>query len=223
MTFLRSYLDWDMEPHIEDSLSQEAFQSQMDIGQHLLIRGFLSIEWLHLLTHAGYTRPDNAIIKLILFIWDKIVHPIWTTRNTLLHKLQNLTTSAAKAQLTSRLHWFLNNKHTALARRDFFLARYTGDEINCMKIHTKKECLRHLEAAHASWEIECLQCQKGQSVITTFFTRQTVTPNSSAQWIPHDTPPPIKIPAPTWLCHVGAWGAILVDYSRRPRGPIRCT
>ena len=120
--FLKAYLDGDSEPHTELPLAQEAFQSQLGIGQDLLVRGLLSIEWIHLLTHLGYDRPDNALTNIIWFLWHDFVRPLWDTRNHLLHRSQNNTTAAIESRLDDRLIWFLDNKNEVLARTDFFLA-----------------------------------------------------------------------------------------------------
>ena len=68
--FILSYLDG-TPPHTDMALAQETYQSQMAIGQNLLLRGYLSIEWLHLLRHMGHDRPENAIVNIIFHIWHK--------------------------------------------------------------------------------------------------------------------------------------------------------
>ena len=153
-TFLKAYLDEDSEPHIELPLAQEAYQSQLSIGKDLLVRGLLSHEWCHLLSHLGYDRPDNALTNIIWFLWHDFVRPLWDTRNHLLHRSQNNTIAAIESRLDDRLIWFLDNKNEVLARADFFLARYTRDDILAMPISTKRETIRHLEAAKLAWETE---------------------------------------------------------------------
>jgi len=44
-----------------------------------------------------------------------------------------------------------------------------------MPITTKRETIRHLEAAKLAWETERMQRQKGQTVITKFFQRKLTT------------------------------------------------
>ena len=143
----------------------------MDIGQNLLLRGFLSVEWLHLLHHTRHDRPDTIMTNIVWFLWHEVVTPIWKARNDLLHCLQNLTTSAVETKLDERLRWFLDNKHTALSRTDLFLTRYSRDDLPSLSLNAKKEWVRHLELARAAWDIERRQVQKGQTVITKFFTR----------------------------------------------------
>jgi hypothetical protein len=48
MHFILAYLDG-TPPRTDMALAQETYQSQMAIGQNLLLRGYISIEWLHLL------------------------------------------------------------------------------------------------------------------------------------------------------------------------------
>lgn len=172
-TFLQAYLDGNDPPDIEAPLAQEAFQSQTDIGQDLLIRGFLSKEWLHLLAHTGHNRPDNVLTNIIRFLWNDLIRPIWDTRNQILHRSTNLATSTLASRLDERLQWFLHNKLTALSRADQFLVHYLSTDIPTMTTPSKRERVRHLEVAQNAWEIERLQRQRGQTVLTSFFTRDT--------------------------------------------------
>ena len=43
-----------------------------------------------------------------------------------------MTTTATDAHLESRLQWFLNNKFTVLAWKDYFLACYSREDIELM-------------------------------------------------------------------------------------------
>jgi hypothetical protein len=143
----------------------------MDIGQHLFIRGFLSIEWLYLLRHTHHNRPENVLTNIIGFLWHEFITPIWKVRNNILHRSKNLTTSAMEARLDDTLRWYLDNKNTALSRTDHFLIQYTSDDLHTITINAKKEWVRHLDQAKAAWDIERLQTQKGQTVLTKFFAR----------------------------------------------------
>jgi hypothetical protein len=109
--------------------------------------------------------------NVIWFLWHDFITPIWKVRNDLLHRSKNLTTSATEAKLDERLCWFLDNKHTALSRTDHFLIRYSRDNLLSITLNAKKEWVRHLEHAKAAWDIERLQTQKGQTVLTKFFAR----------------------------------------------------
>ena len=171
LEFLLAYLAQNADPSTINAFAQEAFQSQMDIGQSLFVRGLLSVEWLYLLRHTRHERPENVLTNIIWFLWHDFVIPIWKVRNNLLHRSKNLTTSAVEARLDDRLGWFLDNKHTALSRTDHFLTRYSRDDLLSLTLNAKKEWVRHLEQAKAAWDIERLQTHKGQSVLTKFFTR----------------------------------------------------
>ncbi len=115
LEFLLAYLAQNNEPFTINTFAQEAFQSQMDIGQHLFIRGFLSIEWLHLLRHTHHDRLENVLTNIIGLLWHEFITPIWKVRNNILHRSKNLTTSATEARLDDKLRWFLDNKTTALS------------------------------------------------------------------------------------------------------------
>ena len=173
LEFLLAYFAQNPEPHTIHTLAQEAFQGQMDIGQNLLLRGFISVEWLHLLRHTRHDRPEIIMTNIVWFLWHEVVIPIWKARNDLLHRSQNLTTSATETKLDERLCWFLDNKHTALSRTDLFLTRYSREDLPSLSLNAKKEWVRHLELARAAWDIERLQVQKGQRVITQFFARMS--------------------------------------------------
>ncbi len=173
LEFLLAYFAQNPEPHTINPLAQEAFQAQMDIGQKHLLRGFLLVEWLYLLQHTRHNRPDTIMTNLIWFLWHDFVTPIWKVRNDLLHCSQNMTISATEAKLDERLCWFLDNKHTALSRMDLFLTRYSREDLPSLTLNTKKEWVRHLEHAKTAWDIERLQANKGQTVLTKIFTRMS--------------------------------------------------
>jgi hypothetical protein len=54
ITFLQAYLEDSPVPDIHSPLAQEVFQSQAEIGQGFVIRGFISTKWLHLLKYIGH-------------------------------------------------------------------------------------------------------------------------------------------------------------------------
>ena len=68
-------------PSTRSTLEQETYQSQLDIGHHLLLRGFLSTEWTRFLRYVGHERPENAITNIITHIWHDFFHRIWIARN----------------------------------------------------------------------------------------------------------------------------------------------
>ncbi len=172
IVFIQSYIDNNSHPITENALAQEAFQSQMDIGQEMIVRGFLSTEWLHLLRNAQHDRPDALLTKVIWFLWHDFLRPLWKTRNDILHRTCNNTTGALEAKLDGRLDWFLENRYTALSRSDQTrLLNYTRETLSTWPLTTKQEQVRHLEIAKRAWDIECLQKGNCQTVLTRFFSR----------------------------------------------------
>ena len=73
------------------------------------------------------------------------------------------------APVTVRHGWL----YFALSRTDLFLTRYSREDLPSLPLNAKKEWVRHLELARAAWNIERLQVQKGQRVITQFFARMS--------------------------------------------------
>ncbi len=68
--FIQSYLE-NRAPHTDNHFAQETYQSQMSIGHNLILRGYLSIEWLHLLRHVGHDCPENVLTNIIFHLWHE--------------------------------------------------------------------------------------------------------------------------------------------------------
>jgi hypothetical protein len=58
----------------------------MSIGHNLLLREYLSIEWLHLLRHIGHDHPENVLTNIIFHLWHEFFKRIWDARKNLLHR-----------------------------------------------------------------------------------------------------------------------------------------
>jgi hypothetical protein len=181
-TFLEcvtSYLEG-TSPYTTIPLGQETYQSQLDIGHSLFLRGFLSTKWTSLLRFFGHDHPEHGITSIISHMWHEFFHRIWVARNHLLHRSQNMTTATLEHQLEDKLNWYLSHKTHALSRVDQLRISFTWDDLPTMPLHVKKEWVRHLDAAKAAWDIERLQLERRQSVITNFFTRTTTHPGDIA-------------------------------------------
>jgi hypothetical protein len=172
--FIQSYLE-NRAPHTDNHLAQETYQSQMSIGHNLILRGYLSIEWLHLLRHSGHERPETVLPNLIFHLWHEFFKRIWEARNTLLHRSQNKTTTALEASLDDQLQWYLAHRRYALSSTDQRLITFTKDDLPSMPIGTKKEWIRQLDAVKRTWAMERLQRQKGQTIITNFFSSNHIS------------------------------------------------
>ena len=67
-----------------------AVQDQLQIGLHLLPRGFISTQWLLLLQEYTVEDPDRAISGFLKTLWLDFIDDIWRGRNEIVHKQENL-------------------------------------------------------------------------------------------------------------------------------------
>ena len=158
---------------LRDSRFEVACQDQDDIGEGMLGRGFISVEWTRILTDMGTHHPQRKMVFLLRNIWDELFGVLWKTRNTLLHNNPNFTTELTHTQLGDRLQWYLEHRDH-LARQDQFLARYSASSIDNMSTEVRRAWIQHLDAARDAWAKEQHILESGQTLITQFFSQLDV-------------------------------------------------
>ena len=156
-----------------DPAIQTAVRAQYEIGPHLFIRGFITTEWHHALKDIDVSQPERATKRLLLYLWDNIVTPLWTTRNDLYHHGINLADEADDSHLTNSLNWYLQHKNEVLSIYDQHLLRFDTSDLHNMSRRTKREWKRHLDIAREAWTQERTQRARSQQVITRFLQPRT--------------------------------------------------
>ena len=136
----------------------------------LVLRGFLSHEWVHLLVELGVDTAERKVALLVRQLWESMVMAIWKIRNRILHDNTNFTAELAHIQLGDRLLWYLQHQD-ALSHNDQRLIRYTREEVEAMDYRTKKAWIWHLDVARDAWTWERAILATGQRLITQFFQR----------------------------------------------------
>ena len=145
-------------------------ESQLDIGIHLIPRGFLSTRWIEVLQEFQVKYARSKLTKLLRFIWIDFTDKLWRARNDLVHHQENAYRLETARNYNSRLLWYLENPHV-LSHSDRFILRFTASDLDNMSDRVKKHTLHHLDIARKTLEIQLHQRQKGQSVLTQFFRR----------------------------------------------------
>ena len=144
--------------------------SQQAIGHTMLVRGYLSFEWLRLLCSLDSHQPERKIARLIRILWDHLIDPPWSTQNDILHLHTNYVSENSHAQLGNCLTWYTQHREELLSR-DQFLARHTLSEIEAMSTTSQcREWVLHLDMAWTAWAKEKTTLAKGQRLITQYFT-----------------------------------------------------
>ena len=145
-------------------------ESQLDIGIHLIPRGFLSTRWIEVLQEFQVKYARSKLTKLLRFIWIDFTDKLWRARNDLVHHQENAYRLETARNYNSRLLWYLENPHVLL-HSDRFILCFTASDQDNMSDRVQKHTLHHLDIARKTLEIQLQQRQKGQSVLTQFFRR----------------------------------------------------
>lgn len=153
---------------VQDRDLAGVMRSQQTIGHKMFLRGFLSTGWLRLLRSYESQDTELRMAKLIRIIWDKVIKPLWATRNDILHRSANYVTESIHTELGDRLIWYTQHKDE-LSRRDQFLASHTLAQIEAMTTSQRREWVRHLDVARAAWTKERTTIAAGQGLITQYF------------------------------------------------------
>ena len=151
----------------------KAIRHQERIGPLKLCQGFLSKQWMSLMTNLAVERPEQKMIALQRTIWFTMITPMWETRNAILHTTENRVTNATDSQLTTRLEWYKSNRHTVLDIHDRRLAEFNTNDMRTWRRWVKREWLRHLDIAMAAYTTECKATSNKQHLITKYFSSKT--------------------------------------------------
>ncbi len=119
---------------------------------------------------SAILRPDRAITGFLRTLWNDFVDSIWRCRNEIAHKKDNLTQQVNEETWASRLMWFLEHKHT-ITRADQFLLTFTAEDIQRMSGSYRRRLVQNLETVLEATRIERTQKERGQHVITRYFSR----------------------------------------------------
>lgn len=158
-----------------DPAIQAAVRSQYDIRPHMFIRGFIATKWHLALKEMGVSQPVRTMKRLLLYLWDNIVTPLWDTRNDLYHHSENLADEADDSQLTNALIWYLQHKNEVVSIYDQRLLQFDISDLQTMSRRTKREWKRHLDIARDAWTQEKTQLARSQQVITRFIQPRNIT------------------------------------------------
>ena len=78
-------------PRPLEQSSSAAYKTQNRIGPLMLLRGFLSQEWVHLLVELGVDNAKRKATLLLRQLWESMVTAVWKIRNRILHDNSNFT------------------------------------------------------------------------------------------------------------------------------------
>jgi hypothetical protein len=95
---------------------------------------------------------------------------IWSERNSIAHSTTNLHDLSMEATTDQRLSWYRLHYTTILSRHDFHLIDGIQEEkLFSAPLRTKRQWLKHLDAARDVFAVECAVRKRGQSCLTDFF------------------------------------------------------
>jgi hypothetical protein len=161
-----------------------AVQSQINIGAHLLPRGFLSDCWLTALKDFGVEHPEPKIAAVLKLIWFDFTDVIWRNRNAVVHDGDNQARQMEQNTWAAKLLWYLENKHV-IARRDQFIMNYTEDDGAAMPCLTRKKMVERLEAVYAG-ELQLREI--GQRTIHSYFQPKISQENNNEEMVLSERP-----------------------------------
>ena len=104
-------------------------------------------------------------------LWEKVMTPLWRTRNDILHAKTSRYHEATDDVLSERIQWYIEHKHDVLVAHDHFLAEFDIGTLHRMLRTTKRKWIQHLDVARASYALETKQRAKDQHVITRYLVR----------------------------------------------------
>ena len=152
----------------------EAIEAQKLIGTQFLPRGFFAIHWYHALESLKCEHADWKLANFLFHIWTEVTNSIWTARNEIVHYGNNLSRQADESRIDRRLTWFYLNHREVLAHTDYRLVRFDIEALHTMTLASKRERLRQLEVAEATYKIEKQARDAGQQIITRFFVSKKI-------------------------------------------------
>lgn len=153
------------------TFARKMYHTQNQIGSNMFIRGYLSTSWMEALQRLRIPHPIRMMTKLIRFLWDDVINPLWVTRNNILHKQENSISGLTHTQLGDRMLWYLQHKDE-LSQHDQFLARFTTLEVEKMTTRIRMEWIRHLDTARNAWIKERAIRSTGQRLMMDYFKRR---------------------------------------------------
>ena len=136
-------------------------------------RGFLARGWYDAIKTTGAKHPERRMDSLQRLVWTEVVNPLWETRNELMHRNENRHREAEEVMLTEKIRWYVSHRHEVLSYRDGFLADVDMSSLHRMRRDTKREWLRHLEAARQAHAVESQLRASGQNAITRYLVPRT--------------------------------------------------
>jgi hypothetical protein len=105
--------------HNYNTAIKTAIQYQQKIEIDMMVRGFLSKQWLN--TIYPSRNPAQTMNKLQQLIWMEFFEPLWKNRNELLHRTINFFTQADGNILAESIKWYCKKlpPHTCTPRHTF--------------------------------------------------------------------------------------------------------
>lgn len=164
-----------------------AINVQNEIGVRYLPRGFLAKHWHRALETLHCEHADRKLATLTYFIWTDLTLGVWKARNDVVHYSNNLNRQADESRLDRRLLWYKHNRQEVLSRLDYRLVSYDADGLHTLTIASKRERLRQLDVAKASFELEQKLAVQGQQMITRYFISKTLATEGGTSTVGQQT------------------------------------
>ena len=134
------------------SITSNLITSQLKLGLELFTRGYLSNEWLTASKHYHKQHPKTKLKHILHGLWFHILEPIWETRNTILHKNDNIVIQHAHKQANSELLDWKTLTHERLHHTQQHLTNYTKTDFKYWTLQHKLNTLHILQTAHKNYK-----------------------------------------------------------------------
>ena len=107
------------------AITSNLIKSQLSLGLELFTRRYLTSEWISAAKHYHKQQPKAKLKHILHGLWFHILEPIWETRNTILHKSDNIVTQQAHNQANSELSDWKILSHERLHHTQLHLINYS--------------------------------------------------------------------------------------------------
>ena len=143
------------------------------IGFDMMMRGFLTKDWIEALIRQGVPSPERKMNALQEIMWTKIIDPLWREQNYIKHGKTGVHDEKEAETPNNRIKWYVEHQHEVLSYGDLFLAKIDVGTLQTMRTATNQRWLRHLDIAREIYERERKQTGGGQKRITQICQRLT--------------------------------------------------
>lgn len=130
-------------PPMQPNELRQAIVDQNSISTSKMLQGYIAQSWTAALREAtGCKHPNTCIRALHRLLWSTLFKQVGDTRNFILYHTPNHYNREENSSLAAKLHWYRENRHTALAEGDRHLADHDTDAIEQMGRKTEQKWIQ---------------------------------------------------------------------------------